>query len=123
MRDSLSLPPSPLALPPPPPPPPSLQFPGNISLRVSVPKEEENAKFNFNGQDIPLRGVAIRRPAADSLCTDPRRCRSSPIPKSPYAGEPPTVYARTRDAVEARLSPSRHTKASRRQSMHGPEKL
>ena len=38
-----------------------MQFPGNVTLRVSVPKEEENAKFNFNGQEIPLRGVGIRR--------------------------------------------------------------
>lgn len=36
------------------------QFPGNVTLRVSVPKEEENAKFNFNGQEIALRGVGIR---------------------------------------------------------------
>jgi hypothetical protein len=43
------------------------QFPGNVTLRVSVPKEEENAKFNFNGQEIALRGVGIRRQAGPSL--------------------------------------------------------
>ena len=53
---------------------PHVQHPGNVTVRVGVPNEEENAKYNFNGKEIQLRGVGIRTCVLDqhtrpAICT------------------------------------------------------
>ena len=65
------------------------QHPGNITVKINVPKEEENGKFNFNGQTILLRDVAIRstvkvlkdmlQVAWPSSPTPPLKCPPPPL--------------------------------------------